>query len=107
MKAIVRIHAWGVCHTDRHAADGDCPVKPNPPFISGHEDVGTDVGTRKDLEEALRLAARGLIPCDYETAAMEDINDIFHKMREGKINGRTVLSISGVAEREQAIERAA
>ena len=36
----VRIHASGVCHTDLHAAEGDWPVKPNPPFIPGHEGVG-------------------------------------------------------------------
>jgi propanol-preferring alcohol dehydrogenase len=36
----VRIAACGVCHTDLHAAEGDWPVKPNPPFIPGHEGVG-------------------------------------------------------------------
>ena len=36
----VRIKATGVCHTDLHAAEGDWPVKPNPPFIPGHEGVG-------------------------------------------------------------------
>src|SRR6476619_444842 len=38
---LVKIEASGVCHTDLHAADGDWPVKPNPPFIPGHEGVGT------------------------------------------------------------------
>ena len=37
---LVRIEACGVCHTDLHAAEGDWPVKPNPPFIPGHEGVG-------------------------------------------------------------------
>ncbi|MDS9466974.1 alcohol dehydrogenase AdhP [Paracoccus sp. MBLB3053] len=36
----VAIQASGVCHTDLHAASGDWPVKPNPPFIPGHEGVG-------------------------------------------------------------------
>jgi len=36
----VRIEASGLCHTDIHAAQGDWPVKPNPPFIPGHEGVG-------------------------------------------------------------------
>lgn len=36
----VAIQAAGVCHTDLHAAEGDWPVKPNPPFIPGHEGVG-------------------------------------------------------------------
>ncbi|WP_420132731.1 alcohol dehydrogenase AdhP [Rhodopseudomonas sp.] len=37
---LVKIAATGVCHTDLHAADGDWPVKPKPPFIPGHEGVG-------------------------------------------------------------------
>lgn len=39
-KILVKIAATGVCHTDLHAAEGDWPVKPNPPFIPGHEGVG-------------------------------------------------------------------
>jgi propanol-preferring alcohol dehydrogenase len=39
-QVLVRIAASGVCHTDIHAAHGDWPVKPNPPFIPGHEGVG-------------------------------------------------------------------
>ena len=37
---VVKIAATGVCHTDLHAAEGDWPVKPKPPFIPGHEGVG-------------------------------------------------------------------
>jgi alcohol dehydrogenase, propanol-preferring len=37
---LVKIAATGVCHTDLHAANGDWPVKPKPPFIPGHEGVG-------------------------------------------------------------------
>ena len=94
--ALVRIHASGVCHTDLHAADGDWPVKPTLPFIPGHEGVsvvGSIVGTRKDLQEALELAARGLVTCNYTTARMEEINDVFGEMRAGKIDGRVVLKI--------------
>jgi len=32
--------ANGVCHTDLHAAQGDWPAKPTPPFIPGHEGAG-------------------------------------------------------------------
>ncbi|MGY4749178.1 zinc-dependent alcohol dehydrogenase [Pannonibacter sp. Q-1] len=39
-KIVVKMMASGVCHTDLHAAEGDWPVKPNPPFIPGHEGVG-------------------------------------------------------------------
>jgi len=37
---LVKIEACGVCHTDLHAAGGEWPVKPQPPFIPGHEGVG-------------------------------------------------------------------
>ncbi len=39
-QVLVRMEASGVCHTDIHAAHGDWPVKPRPPFIPGHEGVG-------------------------------------------------------------------
>ena len=39
-EVLVKIKATGVCHTDLHAADGDWPVKPTPPFIPGHEGAG-------------------------------------------------------------------
>ncbi len=45
-QALMKMVATGVCHTDLHAAEGDWPVKPSPPFIPGHEGVGyiTKVG---------------------------------------------------------------
>ena len=45
-QVLVRIEASGLCHTDIHAAHGDWPVKPTPPFTPGHEGVGivTELG---------------------------------------------------------------
>ena len=40
-QVVVKIEASGLCHTDIHAANGDWPVKPSPPFVPGHEGVGT------------------------------------------------------------------
>ena len=44
---LVKTEACGVCHTDLHAARGDWPVKPDLPFIPGHEAIGlvADVGS--------------------------------------------------------------
>lgn len=39
-EVVVKVEASGLCHTDIHAAHGDWPVKPAPPFIPGHEGVG-------------------------------------------------------------------
>src|SRR3954452_23329200 len=36
----VKVQATGLCHTDIPAAHGDWPVKPEPPFVPGHEGVG-------------------------------------------------------------------
>ncbi|MDQ2846840.1 MAG: zinc-dependent alcohol dehydrogenase [Actinomycetota bacterium] len=39
-EVLVRLEFTGLCHTDIHAAHGDWPVKPQPPFIPGHEGIG-------------------------------------------------------------------
>lgn len=39
-KVLIRLETSGLCHTDIHAAHGDWPVKPTPPFVPGHEGVG-------------------------------------------------------------------
>lgn len=39
-QALVKNLSTGVCHTDLHAAEGDWPIKPSPPFVPGHEGVG-------------------------------------------------------------------
>lgn len=39
-EVLIKVVATGVCHTDLHAADGDWPAKPVPPFIPGHEGAG-------------------------------------------------------------------
>src|SRR5271165_72636 len=39
-EVLIKIVANGVCHTDLHAAEGDWPAKPTPPFIPGHEGAG-------------------------------------------------------------------
>src|SRR6187551_2188409 len=62
---LVKIEASGVCHTDLHAAEGDWPVKPKPPFIPGHEGVGfvSGVGSGvKHVKRATGLASPGSTP---------------------------------------------
>ncbi|RWZ59207.1 alcohol dehydrogenase AdhP [Labedella populi] len=39
-EVLIRLETCGLCHTDIHAAHGDWPVKPQPPFVPGHEGVG-------------------------------------------------------------------
>jgi alcohol dehydrogenase, propanol-preferring len=46
---LVKVRACGVCHTDMHAASGDWPVKPTPPFIPGHEAAGVVAALGPDV----------------------------------------------------------
>ena len=39
-QVLIRMETCGLCHTDIHAAHGDWPVKPTPPFVPGHEGIG-------------------------------------------------------------------
>ena len=59
-QVLVRIEACGLCHTDIHAARGEWPVKPEPPFVPGHEGVGIieRVGSGNDhgLSAGMRVA---------------------------------------------------
>lgn len=48
---LVEVVACGVCHTDLHAADGDWPVKPQPPFIPGHETAGRVVALGAGVDD--------------------------------------------------------
>lgn len=50
-EVLVKIVATGVCHTDLHAADGDWPVKPVPPFIPGHEGAGIVAAVGADVTQ--------------------------------------------------------
>ncbi len=47
---LVKTEACGVCHTDIHAADGDWPVKPNLPFVPGHEGIGKVIAVGPGVE---------------------------------------------------------
>ncbi|BAM90722.1 alcohol dehydrogenase [Bradyrhizobium oligotrophicum S58] len=48
---LVKLKACGVCHTDLHAASGDWPVKPVPPFIPGHEAAGIVAALGPDVAD--------------------------------------------------------
>jgi len=55
---------------------------------------GSIVGTRKDLKEAIEFANHGKVEATVSTAKLDDINGVFDKMLEGKIDGRIVLDIA-------------
>ncbi len=49
------------------------------------------VGTRQDLREVLALAAAGKIKTVASTCRLENLNEVFERMREGKLAGRVVV----------------
>lgn len=55
---------------------------------------GSIVGTRKDMEEAISFAVEGKVKASVHAAKLENINDVFDKMKKGQIEGRIVLEIS-------------
>ena len=59
--------------------------------LDGIEVVGSLVGTRQDLKEAFQFAAEGKVVPKVKTRDLEDINDIFEEMEQGKITGRMVI----------------
>jgi propanol-preferring alcohol dehydrogenase len=45
------------------------------------------------LAESLAFAAEGKVTVDYETAKLEDINQVFERMKAGTIEGRVVVEM--------------
>jgi propanol-preferring alcohol dehydrogenase len=77
---VVKTEACGVCHTDLHAASGDWPLKPQLPFIPGHEAIGRVVGVGKgvtNVKEGDRVGVPWLYSacghCEYCLTAWETV----------------------------------
>lgn len=62
--------------------------------LNRHTVRGSIVGTRKDMQEAIAFAAEGKVKATVHAARLEDINNIFDRMRKGEIEGRVVLQIA-------------
>jgi propanol-preferring alcohol dehydrogenase len=76
----VRVEASGLCATDIHAANGDWPVKPDPPFVPGHEGVGIVTELGPDATEvavgdrvAMPWLAYACGVCDYCVSGRETL----------------------------------
>ena len=73
---------------------GDFPLPIFSMVLKGITVRGSIVGTRLDLQESLDFAAQGKVKATVSTDKLENINDIFARMHEGKIEGRVVLDIA-------------
>jgi len=72
---------------------GEFPVSIFNVVLNRYTIRGSIVGTRLDLEEALTFAAEGKVKATIETQPLESINDVFKRLKSGKVNGRIVLAI--------------
>jgi propanol-preferring alcohol dehydrogenase len=76
----VKVKACGLCHTDIHAASGDWPIKPTPPFTPGHEGVGIVTERGPGVDE-VEIGDRVAMPwlgyacgnCDYCVSGWETL----------------------------------
>ncbi len=80
---------------------GEFPVSIFDVVLNGYTIRGSIVGTRKDLEESLAFAGEGKVKATIETLPLDSINDVFSRMRAGKVNGRVVLGIGQAARQEK------
>jgi len=55
---------------------------------------GSYLGSRYEMQQALRIAAEGGVKCDTTLKNMGDIHQIFKDMKEGLIKGRFVLNMA-------------
>ncbi|MFC3059779.1 alcohol dehydrogenase AdhP [Paenirhodobacter populi] len=73
---------------------GEFPMSIFDMVLNGITVRGSIVGTRLDLAESIDFASRGLVHAHTAKAKLEEINDVFHKMEKGQIDGRIVLDFA-------------
>jgi len=77
---------------------GDFPLPIFDTVLNGITIRGSIVGTRNDLQESIDFAADGQVTAHVEPVEpLENINDIFDRMRAGAITGRVVLDLTNGA----------
>jgi len=86
-QVLVRIEASGLCHTDIHAARGEWPVKPTPPFVPGHEGVGTIEALGPGNVHGLAVGMRVALPwLGYACGTCRHCNSGWETLCESQIN---------------------
>ena len=54
---------------------------------------GSIVGTRMDLAKCLKCAGDGKVKVHYSVEPLENINGIFARMRDNKVDGHVVVKV--------------
>jgi propanol-preferring alcohol dehydrogenase len=64
------------------------------PFINAFEEytvLGTEVGTRHDMNQVLKLAEEGKVRVKSKSYNMSEVNEVLLRLKRGEIVGRAVL----------------
>lgn len=72
---------------------GDFPLPIFDVVLNAKTVRGSIVGTRADLIESLAFAGDGLVQSHYTTDRLDNINQVFDRMKRGTIDGRVVLTL--------------
>jgi propanol-preferring alcohol dehydrogenase len=86
---------------------GEFPVSIFDLVLNRYTLRGSIVGTRLDLEEALAFAAEGKVKATIELQPLDSINDVFARLKQGKVNGRIVLDIAEASQKKSSKQLAA
>jgi hypothetical protein len=107
-EVLVKVKACGVCHTDLHAASGDWPVKPVPPFIPGHEAAGIVAALGSGVSGLKVGDAVGVawlhdacLRCEYCETGWETLCEHQHKWRVRRICHRFGRICGAAADRSR------
>jgi alcohol dehydrogenase, propanol-preferring len=70
---------------------GEFPLPLFDLVVGGISLVGSFVGTRQDMHEALDFAARGVVKADIEVVALSAINEVLARLERGDVASRVVI----------------
>lgn len=72
---------------------GDFPCPILPVVLKGITIKGSIVGTRQDMLEAIDFSAKGIVKCSVEVSTLDNITEVFSRLKAGKVVGRVVLKM--------------
>ncbi len=67
---------------------GDAPIS----FPDEYSVVGSVIGTRQDMIETLKIAAKGKVKVDWAAYKLSEAEDVLIRLKQGKIVGRAILT---------------
>lgn len=72
---------------------GRLPLDPRSFILAQQRIVGSNIGSRRDLQELLELAARSNIRPMTETYPLDEVNQVFERLQNNQVRFRAVLTV--------------